>query len=57
MCIATKNFESESKFKSKGKNFRIPKRVPLSFVEDNSSFEDRNNGSCVKGNYTFKDYI
>ena len=47
MCIA--NFESESKFKSKNFKARVPKRVPLSSVEDNSSFEDRNNGYCIKG--------
>ena len=50
MCIATKNFESESKFKSK----RAPKRVLLSSVEDNCSFEDRNKSSCIKGNYPAK---
>ena len=52
MCVA--NFESESKFKSKGKNFRIPKRVPLSSVEDNSSFGSRSTTCAIKGNYQRK---
>ena len=52
MCLA--NFESESKFKSKNFKARVPKRVPLSSVEDNSSFEDRNKASCIKGNYQRK---
>ena len=51
MCIATKNFESESKFKSK----RVPKRVQLSSLDNNCSFEDRSNGSCVKGNFAYKE--
>ena len=53
MCCPTKNFESESKFKSK----RVPKRVQLNSLDNNSSFEDRNKPSCIKGGYPFKDYI
>ena len=50
MCNA--NFEMKSKSKNfKGNNKRVPKRVPLSFVEDNSSFLDRNKGSCIKRGY------
>lgn len=51
MCLA-KNFESESKFKSK----RVPKRVPISSLDNNCSFEDRNKSSSIKVNYPFKDY-
>ena len=52
MCIATKNFESESKFKSK----RMPKRVELSSLDNNCSFGNRSNGCSVKGNSKGQDY-
>ena len=56
MCIApkSKNFE----LKSKSKSIRIPKRVELSSLDNNScSFGNRNKTSCIKGyskptNYT-----
>ena len=56
MCYPVKNFELETKFKSKNNfNKRIPKRVQLSFVEDNTcSFEDMNKSSCIKGDSTAK---
>ncbi len=53
MCYPAKNFESESKFKST-KSKRMPKRVPLS-IEDNCSFGNRSNGSCVKRYNSYKD--
>ncbi len=51
MCQAT-NFEMKSKSKNfKGNNKRVPKRVPISSLEQNCSFEDRSNKSCIKRNY------
>ena len=57
MCLATKNFESESKFKSKNFKARVPKRVPISHLDNNSSFEDRSNGCSIKVGSKPKDYI
>jgi len=54
MCIATKNFESESKFKSN----RVHKRVPISHLDNNNcSFGDRSNGCSIKVGSKPKDYI
>lgn len=56
MCIATKNFESESKFKSNRVSNRVPKRVPISHLDNNNcSFDDRSNGSCVKRYNPYKE--
>lgn len=48
MCQST-NFEMKN---SKSKNFkREPKRVPVSSVEDTSSFGSGNKSSCIKRDY------